>query len=608
MTLSERPGAALQKGGGARQTAQGVRQVAGGIGRAIQYLRKLAGVQKAAACGDGELLGRFAEGHDEAAFTVLVERHGPMVLGVCRRVLGHAQDAEDACQATFLVLVRKAHSVRKRTSVANWLYGVAYRTARKLKGRRARARAAELPAVSVAGAAEAEVSWREVRAVLDEELQRLPEKYRGPLVLCYLEGLTRDEAARRLGLSANRLRGLLDYGRGLLRARLGRRGLALSAALLAGPLVSEAAAAVPALLVVSTVKAAALAAAGQAWAGLVPAHVAALAEGMVQTMLLSKLKMTAVALLLVAALGAGTSALLPGSGSGGLPGERWALAAPKPARVPARVRLKGPLGRALAELEKVKAYALRPGEVLTFIRPPFPPQRDAFFRAYTRTDEASGMEGFLDLRWQDGLALGGCTVGKPASGRDLVDLLTVLPGIWPQEVEGDTELRAGRVKADFVVRDGAAPAAVVARLQEILNREFDIPVKLTLKEEQREVFVLSGKYTFRPAGPARAANHIELYAEKLGNPRIGGGGSGNAREFAQWLGRFVNRRVVLGKTAGLPARLSWHDNNPEKAFTQQEWEEAHAAGPVLKHVAEQTGLSVRAEKRRARVLVVEKKE
>src|SRR5262249_30017333 len=150
--------------------------------------------------GDDELLGRFAEARDEAAFTALLERHGSMVLGVCRRVLGHPQDAEDACQATFLVLARKAASIRKRTSLASWLHGVAFRIARKLRGKRALPASAALPEVAVAGGAEAELSWREVRAVLDEELERLPERYRAPLLLCCLEGLTRDEAASRLGL------------------------------------------------------------------------------------------------------------------------------------------------------------------------------------------------------------------------------------------------------------------------------------------------------------------------------------------------------------------------------------------------------------------------
>jgi RNA polymerase sigma factor (sigma-70 family) len=283
----------------------------GGIREAVRHLRTLAGVRTAAALSDRELVRWFAEAHDEAAFTALMERHGPMVLGVCRRILRHSQDAEDACQATFLVLARKAGSVRKPPSLASWLYGVAARTARKLRA--SRARRGQVPgcrAEAVADAAGDDPSWREVCAVLDEELCRLPEKYRAPLVLCHLEGLTRDEAAHRLGLSLNRLRGRLDYGRGLLRSRLIRRGVGLPAVLLAGLLARQASAAVPALLTVTTVKAAALTAAGRALpVGLVPARVAALTEGMVRTMLLAKFKVAGVVLLL-AALGLGVSAVL----------------------------------------------------------------------------------------------------------------------------------------------------------------------------------------------------------------------------------------------------------------------------------------------------------
>jgi RNA polymerase sigma factor (sigma-70 family) len=281
-----------------------------GIRQAVSHLRTLAALRTGAAVSDRELIRWFAEAHDEAAFTALVERHGPMVLGVCRRVLGHAQDAEDACQATFLVLARKAGSVRKPPSIASWLYGVAARIARKLRANRARREQVQGCCVEAVTDRDGEdPSWREVCAVLDEELGRLPEKYRAPLVLCYLEGLTRDEASHRLGLSFNRLRSRLDYGRTLLRSRLIRRGVGLPVVLLAGLLAREATAAGPALRIATTVKAAALTAAGRPLpAGLVPAQVVALTEGMVRTMLLKKLQVMGVGLLL-AALGLGVTAV-----------------------------------------------------------------------------------------------------------------------------------------------------------------------------------------------------------------------------------------------------------------------------------------------------------
>jgi RNA polymerase sigma factor (sigma-70 family) len=196
---------------------------------------------------DADLLERFLGGHDEGAFAVLLRRHGPMVLGVCRRVLGHAQDAEDACQAAFLVLVRKGATIRNRSSLAGWLHGVAWWVARELRRRKKRAvsLAGDGPAAPPEGG---DLSWREVHDALDEELGRLPERLRAPLVLCYLEGQTRDEAAARLGWTTGTLRGRLQRGRETLRRRLARRGLDLGALLLAGGLAGSASAGLPARL------------------------------------------------------------------------------------------------------------------------------------------------------------------------------------------------------------------------------------------------------------------------------------------------------------------------------------------------------------------------
>jgi len=151
---------------------------------------------------DRDLLQRFLGTRDETAFEALLRRHGAMVLDVCRGVLGNEPDAEDAVQATFLVLARKAHSIRKATSLASWLHGVAYRTALKARANRARCHkhedraGRERPALATPD----DVTWREFRQVLHEELSALPERYRAPLVLCYLEGRALDEAAGQLRL------------------------------------------------------------------------------------------------------------------------------------------------------------------------------------------------------------------------------------------------------------------------------------------------------------------------------------------------------------------------------------------------------------------------
>jgi RNA polymerase sigma factor (sigma-70 family) len=182
---------------------------------------------------DHDLLRRFLTGRDQAAFTALLRRHGPMVLGVCRALLACDADAEDAFQATFLVLAHRAGSIRKAASLAGWLHGVASRTARKARAESARRAERERHAAVGPESQPDDLTWREVRRVVHEELNHLSERYRGPLVLCYLEGCTLDQAAARLGVAKNTLRARLERARTVLRARLVRRGLGPAAVLLA---------------------------------------------------------------------------------------------------------------------------------------------------------------------------------------------------------------------------------------------------------------------------------------------------------------------------------------------------------------------------------------
>jgi RNA polymerase sigma factor (sigma-70 family) len=266
----------------------------------LQHLRKFAAAQSFRELKDPELLERFVGARDEAAFTVLIERHGPMVLGVCRRALPNFHDAEDACQATFLVLARKAASVRKKTSLSSWLHGVARRVAANLKRdlarRKNRERTFEAPPSK--GPA-AEVTWREVQAILDEALQQLPQRYRAPLILCYLDCLTRDEAARQLGLSCTTLHGRLERARDLLRQCLVKRGLTLAAGMSAAALgESMALAALRPTFVVSLTRAAMLFSARQPLTdSMVATHVLALTREVLKSMFLTKLTLATAALL-----------------------------------------------------------------------------------------------------------------------------------------------------------------------------------------------------------------------------------------------------------------------------------------------------------------------
>lgn len=254
----------------------------------VARLRHQAAAHAHEARPDRELVAMFVESGDADAFAALVHRHAAMALGICRRVLGRGPDADDACQATFLVLLRKAGAVRNRESLACFLHGVAHRVATNLRRERDRRKRREAAHVSPPQRdAGEDLTWREAQAALDDELTRLPERFRAPLVLCYLEGLTRDEAAARLGWTLGTVRGRLERGRAMLQARLTRRGVALAAALAAGQLTTGDAAAA---IAVST--------------GTVSDRVLALSEGVVNAMAMKKLQ--AVIALVLLLVGAGT--------------------------------------------------------------------------------------------------------------------------------------------------------------------------------------------------------------------------------------------------------------------------------------------------------------
>ncbi len=271
----------------------------------LRYVRRVAEGQSALDLPDGDLLQRFIEKHDDAAFTALVRRHGPMVFGLCRRVLGNVQDAEDAFQATFLVLSKKAASSRLRESLGGWLHCVAYRIAQRARIAAARRRKHEgqRPGARVADPL-SQLTLREGQEILDWELARMPDKFRAPLVLCYLQGMTRDEAAHQLGWSPGILKTRLEQARERLRGRLAARGLALSGAMLALLFVDRtASAAVPSPLLASTVRASLCLATKTAFRSMVSPEVTALTEGVLRTMYLKKLTGAAAALLVCLAIG-----------------------------------------------------------------------------------------------------------------------------------------------------------------------------------------------------------------------------------------------------------------------------------------------------------------
>jgi RNA polymerase sigma factor (sigma-70 family) len=278
------------------------------LGTILRHLQRFTACADTDTLTDGELLERFARLREESAFAALFRRHGSLVYNVCRRVLRHAQDAEDAVQATFLLLVRKASSIHKQEALAGWLYKVAYRIALRARAESVGRAVRELPDLDLpADEGPDEVVWRDLRAVLDEEVNRLPTKYRLPVVLCYLGGQTTEEAARQLGCPKGTVLSRLSWARGRLRTRLVRRGVAVSAAALATALSKKAAAAMlPGALRKGTIEAALAWAAGNTTPGaVVSARAISLMEGVLHAMFLDKLKTAAIALLAVALLGVG---------------------------------------------------------------------------------------------------------------------------------------------------------------------------------------------------------------------------------------------------------------------------------------------------------------
>lgn len=290
------------------------------VSEVIQQLRKTA-LGDGSGRTDGELLEAFAGRRDAGALAALVQRHGAMVWGVCQRVLRCHHDVEDAFQATFLVFVRKAATIRHKEMVGNWLYGVAHQTAIRARALAARRgvrerQVAQMPEPGVGG----EETWNDLQPLVDEELSRLPDKYRTLVVLCDLEGRTRKEAARQLGCPEGTVAGRLARARTMLAKRLARRGLALSGGAVATLLARGAAAAsAPAQVVSSTIAAATHFAAGPAATGMISPVVAALTEGVLKGMLLTKLKLAGAAFLALVLVAGGTGMLIGQSGAAPVP-------------------------------------------------------------------------------------------------------------------------------------------------------------------------------------------------------------------------------------------------------------------------------------------------
>jgi RNA polymerase sigma factor (sigma-70 family) len=319
--------------------------ISGQLHRLLHHLRQVTDPQVTGEVTDAELLARWLARRDQAAFEVLVWRHGPLVWNTCRRLLPRQQDAEDAFQTTFLILVRKAAVIDRGQSVAGWLHTVAYRAALALRADKGRAREERAVAEPAAPAAGDELLWRDLRPVLDEEVNRLPRKYREPFVLCYLEGKTNEEAGRQLGCPKGTIITRLAWARLRLRQRLARRGVTLAGGTLAALLSQQKAVAVPAAVSAGAIKALATAAVSE--------RVAAVADTVLRALVPPSLKRAVALVLAVVLLGFGGA--LTYRALAGPAEERLQPEAPPPPAGPRQEAKAPPVPVAEAEIERLIA-------------------------------------------------------------------------------------------------------------------------------------------------------------------------------------------------------------------------------------------------------------
>lgn len=450
-------------------------------------------VQALRAAADADLVRRFAATGDEAAFRVIAERHGPMVLGVCARALGCRHAAEDALQATFLVFARRADAARQVGSLAGWLHGVARKVAARLRRAEQRRRSYERAAPAPRPPAD-DPAWSEVRAGLDEELGRLPAAYREVLVMCYLEGLTRDEAGRRLGVPAGAVKGRLERGRRLLAARLTRRGLGLSVGLL-GAVAAPAAAACVARL--------------SADPGLASPRAAALSHDFLRGLVMSKVK-------LITAGVVGTLVLAAGLGTG---------LAQQPGGPPAKSAVKA-LGDQLGDADE--AFIRRVSVDLRG-KEPTPAEVHFFLASKDANKRATLVDLFVKERVAGGKEVA-FTVPRPAP--PTLAELTALA----RSAEDAIRLSQQKVeRSEAAFRAGTGTAAEVA--QDRLTLE-DLRTKLALA--QRRIADLQSADKAK-AGDAQLAEARELLAERRKAQELARVAEAQAEERAAWAARMAEK-------------------------------------------------------------------
>jgi RNA polymerase sigma factor (sigma-70 family) len=546
----------------------------------LTWIRRTAPDQRS----DADLLAAFLTDHDERAFAEVVRRHGPVVWGVCRRMLPDPADADDAFQATFLVLVRRGY--RPAAPLAPWLHRVAHLTTRGVRRRNARRLARTVPLSTDVPAREDMPSDE-----LDRSLLRLPEKYRAAVVLCCLQGLTEREAAEQLGCPV-----------GTLSARLSRALAKLRRSVGIEPRTVLAVATVPAATAVAAVRVAVVVRVASQVTGVVPAAVSSLVQRVSRMLWLSK----AVRVTFAVAVAAGGLALAAAAGQPVPP--------PKPLPKPAAPAVEKPVPAKPAEpdwkAEFQKAYGLKDDEVLKRVAPPYPAVREKWFVEWREgiPGPPSADQTYLffwfrnnKVAYGHSLGHGPVVVGPP---RGTISFVLENGFRLPlQGVEAVAEVLDTQIDGEFVFRVGTAPEKWVPVLEKILWNDCALPFRLKLVEVEREVVVVSGEYKSNPRDGQRP--HTVVVAADPAGP-LDGGSIGRYEEFLAFLSKFTEKRVVSDVKRPPAVQFWWRHRSG--IMTRKEGREVYKEDrdpdAILTAVAEQTGLKFKTETRKVPVLSI----
>jgi RNA polymerase sigma factor (sigma-70 family) len=539
---------------------------------------------------DEQLLNLYVRDGNEAAFSQIVGRHLDGVYAAARRQVRDSHLAEDVTQAVFIVLVRRAGSIRKGSSLPGWLLKVTWYVSRDaIRSKTRRFRHENEVAVMnelTAQRAEAAKAWQEIAPVLDDAMSGLSEADRGVLMLRFLEDKSVEEASRILGASEAAVTKRISRALARLRKLLARRGVAVPQALLGGALAGGAAHAAPAALTAATMHA--------SLAGAVAAsNAAVLAKGAVTTLTVAKIH-TAVVATLVFLLVVPASVLVV----------RHVLLAEPVAESSPPVSPAAPFTPTSTQTDAttyLQSATLQPNQVLIHIAPPFLPGRDELIRKFAGNGNTSSTA--LILRYEK---------GKPrisvmfAGSINFSNLLQFTVKLRSQEIEDSADLLSVEaIPGDYVFNPGATPEQLVLAMHDVVHDQFGKSVLFSFHDVLRKVIVLGGKWQYAPLNPqkyrpAGRTQHLEIYGEAL-NPKTPINAKGPSDYLAQELSVWINRQVLIDAT-GLPAKLEWHINGE---LPGADVSKAHDQTLNLNHLCEQTGLSWAEETRIVRRLFID---